>query len=79
MSIDPVATECSAVGPSLELAEWPRRVKAGAWQRGWRVATGIGGTGLPWAAHTDIEERRTPWNRLGLRRRSCPEMYPPEA
>lgn len=79
-SIDRLSTHGWVVGPPLEPEEWRRRVKAAARQRGWRLATGVGATGLPWAARTDLEdERGTPWNRLGLRPRSFFDMYPPEA
>ena len=79
-SIDRLATDGWVVGPPLEPEEWRRRVKAAARTRGWRVGTGTGGTGLPWAARTDLEdERGTPWNRLGLRPRSFFDMYPLEA
>lgn len=68
-----------AVGPSLEAEEWRRRIKIAARSRGWRVATGVGRGGRPWAARTDLEdERGTPWHRLGLRPRSFFDMYPPE-
>lgn len=79
-SIDRLATHGWVVGPPLEPEEWRRRIKAAARQRGWRLATGVGATGLPWAARTDLEdERDTPWKRLGLQPRSFFDMYPPEA
>lgn len=79
-SIDRLATDRWVVGPPLEPEEWRRRVKAAARQRGWRLATGVGATGLPSAARTDLkDERATPWRRLGLRPRSFFDMYPPEA
>lgn len=78
-SIERLETHGWVVGPSLEAQEWRRRVKAAARSRGWRLATGIGLTGYPWAARTDLEdERGTPWNRLGLRPRSFFETYPPD-
>lgn len=56
------------VGPSLEAQEWRRRMKGAARQRGWRLATGTGATGYPWAARIDLaDERGTPCQRLGLR------------
>lgn len=79
-SIDRLATHGWVVGPPLEPEEWRRRIRAAARQRGWRLATGVGATGLPWAARTDLEdERGTPWSRLGLRPRSFFGMHPPEA
>lgn len=67
------------VGPSLEAEEWRRRVKAAARSRGWRLATGIGATGYPWAARTDLDDDRgTPWNRVGTRPPSFFDMYPPD-
>ena len=78
-SVERLATHGWVVGPPLEAEEWRRRVKAAARQRGWRLATGAGSTGYPWAARTDLEdERGTPWQRLGLRPRSFFEMYPPD-
>lgn len=78
-SVERLATHGWVVGPSLEAAEWRRRVKAAARQRGWRLATGVGATGYPWAARTDLDdERGTPWQRLGLRPRSFFETYPPK-
>jgi hypothetical protein len=48
-------------------------------RRGWRLATGSGGTGYPWAARTDLDDEfGTPSQRLGLGQRSFFEMYPPE-
>ena len=74
-SINRLATDGWVVGPPLEPEQWWRRVKAAARQRGWRLATGVGATGLPWAARTDLEdERATPWHRLGLRPRSFFDM-----
>ena len=78
-SIDRLATEGWAVGPPLEAEEWRRRLKAAARHRGWRLATGVGSTGYPWAARTDLDdEQGTPWNRLGVRPRSFFNMYSPE-
>jgi hypothetical protein len=71
---------CWVVGPSLEAEEWRRRVKAAARQRGWRLTTGIGAPGYPWAPRTDLDdEQGTPWHRLGMLPRSFFELYPPEA
>lgn len=65
--------------PPLEAEEWRRRVEAAARQRGWRLMTGAGSTGYPWAARTDLEdEQGTPWQRLGLQPRSFFETYPPD-
>ena len=78
-SVQRLATHGWVVGPPLEVEEWRRRVKSAARKHGWRVATGVGSTGLPWAARTDLEdERGTPWHRLGIRPRSFFEMYPPD-
>ena len=78
-SIDRLATDGWVVGPRMEPEEWRRRITAAARQRGWRLTTGVGASGFPWAARTDLEdERGTPWNRLGLRPRSFFEMYPPD-
>lgn len=78
-SVERLATHGWVVGPPLEAEEWRRRVKVAARQRGWRLVTGAGSTGYPWAARTDLEdERGTPWQRLGLRPRSFFEMYPPD-
>lgn len=80
VSIERLETHGWVVGPSLEAEEWRRRVKVAARARGWRLATGIGASGYPWAARTDLpDERGTPWNRLGMRPRSFFETYPPEA
>lgn len=76
-SIDRLETHGWVIGPALVAEEWRRRVKSAARQRGWRLATGIGTTGYPWAARTDLEdERSTPWNRLGMMPRSFFETYP---
>jgi hypothetical protein len=78
--IERLATHGWVVGPSLEAEEWRRRVKAAARQRGWRLTTGIGAPGYPWAARTDLDdEQGTPWHRLGMLPRSFFELYPPEA
>jgi hypothetical protein len=78
-SIDRFATHGWVVGPSLEAEQWRRRLRTAARERGWRVATGIGPTGYPWAALTDLDDdRATPWNRLGMMPRSFFETYPPE-
>lgn len=79
MSVERLASDGWVVGPSLDAEEWRRRVKAAARARGWRLATGVGSTGYPWAARTDLDdERGTPWQRLGVRPRSFFETYPPE-
>lgn len=79
-SVARLETHGWVVGPPLEAEEWRRRVRTAARQRGWRLATGIGASGYPWAARTDLpDERGTPWNRLGMRPRSFFETYPAEA
>lgn len=77
-SVERLETHGWVVGPPLEADEWRRRVKAAARQRGWRLATGTGATGYPWAARTGLQdESGTPWNRLGLTVRSFFNAYPP--
>ncbi|MBI2709722.1 MAG: hypothetical protein HYX34_08490 [Actinobacteria bacterium] len=78
-SVERLATEGWVVGPPLEAEEWRRRIKAAARQEGWKLATGVGTSGYPWAARTDLDdERGTPWHRLGMLPRSFFEMYGPE-
>jgi hypothetical protein len=78
-SIDRVETHGWVVGPPLEAQEWRRRLRSAARQRGWRLATGVGATGHPWAARTDLDdESGTPWNLLGLTPRSFFRAYPPQ-
>lgn len=79
-SVARLETDGWVIGPSLESEEWRRQVKSTARQRGWRIATGLGPTGYPWAARTDLgDEAATPWRRLGMAPRSFLETYPPEA
>jgi hypothetical protein len=78
-SVDRLATHGWVVGPSVEPELWRRRMKAAARERGWRLATGVGSSGYPWAARTDLEdERGTPWYRLGVHPRHFFDMYTPE-
>lgn len=46
------------VGPPLEAEEWRRRVKAAVRLRCWKLVTGAGSTGYPWAARTGLDDER---------------------
>jgi hypothetical protein len=79
-SVERLATVGWVVGPSLEAEEWRRRLRAVARERGWRLVTGIGPSGHPWAARSDLDdERATPWYRLGVRPKAFFDMYRPDA
>ncbi len=77
-SIQRLETERWVIGPRLEAERWRRQIREAARGRGWRIATGVGSTGYPWAARTDLEnETATPWYRLGVSPRTLFSLNPP--